>query len=231
MQNRRRLIGWWLLALLGGTVLFTVAAVVSLGTGRPAVVQVVGDGDELWATTHERTFLQGVDVAWWVSRDGGTSWSAGTPGRHVSVAGPRQEACTAAACYRLVDGRRIERQASGAAGWQTEHLRPADQAPPPPGAYRSDWIEERSIAAVDGPVDAAVVATGHDGALVRDDVGVWRTVPVGHTWTHGYRWWVAGLGSAAMVIAGLLLLGIVLLTSRFDRRRRPPPPSSVPSAR
>lgn len=195
---------WWM-AVLGAVCVFLVVTLLAIGDPPgPSVVRVVGDDADLWAYTRERALLQGVETAWWVSRDGGITWSEQRPPAGIAGAGPQQEACNALACYRLVDERVIERRAEDGSTWKREHERPVDETPPAADQARRDWTEERSIAAVGGAdLDVAAVATGHDGALVRADDGAWHSVAVTRPWGYRVRWWLAGIGCTLVLLGGL----------------------------
>ena len=201
---------------------FGTYSVVTLGDAdrmSPAVVRVVGSDDELWAYTQERSFLQGVETAWWVSLDGGTNWSAGDPTPAVVESEPEEEICGDTSCFRLVDGVRIERRAIGSSVWQLEHERPTETVPPSNEEYRRDWEAERSLAVAERRGrEAAVVAAGKDGALVRDADGGWKAVSVGRSWFSAIRWWLIGVGGAAALIGGLVVDQIL-------RRIRPARPT------
>ena len=194
---------------------FGAYSVTTLGdadTMSPAVVRVVGNDAELWAYTQERSFLQGVETAWWVSLDGGMNWTAGDPPLAVAVAesDPEEEACGDAACFRLVDGVRIERRAVDSSTWRLEHERPSEDAPPANDEYRRDWEAERSLAVAEhAGLEAVVVAAAEDGALVRFSDGAWQSVSVGRSWFYGIRWWLVGFGGAAALIGGLVVDQII----------------------
>lgn len=72
---------WWLVVLV--TVAGLGAGAIAYGSQEApmSVVRVVGDGPDLWAETYEGVFLQGADNAWWVSHDGGSTWSKAEPPR------------------------------------------------------------------------------------------------------------------------------------------------------
>lgn len=203
MLIRRRL--WWLVVLIGAG-LFAILRLVAIGDPPgPSVIRVVGDDADLWAYTQKRGLLQGVDSAWWVSRDGGSTWSKDRPPSIVIEADVEQEACNATACYRLVDGRGIERQATGGSAWMTEHERPLSETARPVDDWRRDWDEQRSIATTDGPgLDAAAVAAGHHGVLVRSADGSWHHVAVTRPWEYRMRWWLVAIGCTAVLLAGLI---------------------------
>jgi hypothetical protein len=197
-----------------------VGGLISLGNAPgPPVIRVAGGDDELWALTNERIFMQGGDSRWWVSRDGGKSWrSAGAPSSDELLhVGLREQACTPAACYRLVAGRRIIRRPIGETSWRTEHERPAASTPPAAGAWRSDWVEERSIAAVhqDGR-DVVAVAAGRQGALLRHDDGTWHPTAVGRSWVYRIRWWLLGISGTMVLLGGIVVDQLI----RYVWRRR-----------
>src|SRR5690349_1597953 len=106
-MRRRLLIGLWCgvaVAVLG----LTLGSVYVASDEPPlSVVQVVADGPNLWAQTSDRAFLQGVEADWWISYDGGSTWSHATPSQLVAEGDPEVVACSPTACHRLVDGWRI----------------------------------------------------------------------------------------------------------------------------
>ena len=197
---------------------FPIVTLLAIGDPPgPSVVRMVGDDADLWAYTQDRALLQGVETAWWVSRDGGSTWSERRPPPHIAGARLQQEACNATACYRLVDGHVIERRSDGRSTWVREYARSVDETPPGPGQYRPDWEEERSIAAAGGAdLDVAAVATGHAGALVRSDDGTWHPVTVSRPWEYRARWWLIGIGSTLLLLGGLA-------GDRYLRRSAPQP--------
>lgn len=104
---------------------------------------------------------------------GGSTWSKDRPPSTV-IQADAQQGRTRTYRYRLVDGRAIERQATGGSAWMTEHERPLSEMPRPVGDWRRDWDEQRSIATNQGPgLDAAAVAADDDGVLVRSADGSW----------------------------------------------------------
>lgn len=207
MRNRRRLLWLWWLLVLGGVGVFSGLTLFVVGD-QPgsSVVRVVGDDSDLWAYTQERAIMQGVDTAWWVSHDGGITWSEGRPRRDVAEADPEEQVCGAAACYRLEDGWRIERQSDQGSAWEAEYERARQSAPPGADEFRRDWEEERSIAVTQGPgPDAAVVAAGREGVLVRSVDGAWQPVVVNRPWEYRLRWWLVGIGCTVVLLGGLVV--------------------------
>lgn len=187
--------------------LLSTAILIAIGgPPGPAVIRVVGDDEGLWAYTRERTFLQGTESTWWLSRDGGRSWSGAPPPTTVVEADLAQEACNTTACYRLVEGRIIERRAIGGRGWVTEHERPLSEVPRPVGDWRRDWDEQRSIAAGgDSELDTAAVAAGHGGVLVRSANASWHEVAITHPWEYRIRWWLVGIACTIVMLVGVVV--------------------------
>lgn len=212
----------WRIAVLGAVCAFPVVTLLAIGDPPgPSVVRIMTEDADLWAYTQDRTLLQGVETAWWVSRDRGSTWSKRRPPADIASARPQQEACNAFACYRLVDGRLIERRSGGGSTWVREYARSVDETPPGPGQYRPDWKEERSITAAGGAdLDLAAVAAGHDGALVRSGDGTWHPVAVTRPWEYRVRWWLIGIGSTLLLVGGFAV--------DWYRRRSTPQPVSNP---
>lgn len=221
-MRRRVLIGWWCLmavALLG----LTVGSVYLVSEEPPlSVVQVVADGPDLWARTSDRMFLQGVDTEWWISPDGGSTWSHATPSRLVAESAPELVACGPTVCHRLVDGWRIERRSAEEATWEVEHERPRADIPDGTDGYYQDWEERPSIAATDrADRDEAVVAAGRDGVLVRGETGTWRLVEVGESLFIRYLPRVSMLFAVIILlvgIAGTLVIWLILRPARWLAR-------------
>jgi hypothetical protein len=214
----RLVIAWWCLvtvALLG----LALGSVYAAANEPPlSVVQVMADGPNLWAQTSDRVFLQGTDTEWWVSHDGGSTWSHAQPSPVVEESDPEVVACNPSACHRLVDGRRIERRSASEVAWEVEHERLQVDSPTRGDGFYRDWEERPSIAATDRvDRDEAVVAAGRDGVLVREEGGTWRTVEVGESLFLRYLPW-ASMSLLALIllagVAGTLLIWLILRPAR-----------------
>lgn len=195
---------WWA-AVLTAVLGLGLVSIVAVRDERPLNVRLVaGDGTDLWAKTYERVLLQGNDVAWWVSHDGGATWSEAEPPELVEGADPLTEVCNPSACHRLVDGWRVERRRVGGATWEVEYERSRDSSPTDYDGYVPDWEEVPAIATtdrVDG--DEVVVAAGQEGALVRTESGSWRLVPVGEPLLVRYLPWLFAFLATMILLCGV----------------------------
>lgn len=212
------------------TIWWAAVAVAILGLGLGMIVtardmpplnvrQVVGDGTDLWAETYERELLQGVDVAWWASRDGGVTWSKAEPPTSVEDADPVTEVCTRSMCHRLVDGWRIEQRTAPGGPWEIEYERPPASSPTGYEGYAADWEEVPAIATTSrSGSDEVVVAAGRDGALVRTVNGSWTSVAVGEPSLKQYLPWLFAILAMVIVLCGVA--GHFLIGWRARRHER-----------
>ncbi len=215
---------WWAVVLAAVVGLGLMYLYVSISTPRPSVHQVVGDGPNLWARTWEPFWLDG-DTAWQVSHDGGLTWSDASPPSHVEDADPVTEVCSQTACYRLVDGVRIERQASAEGTWELTHERDAE--PIEPGPYHWSSEQTASIAATTRPGNEIIVAAGSDGVLVLTESGTWSSETVGTSiFVRSMRWLLVPL------TAVILLIGAAghLIIRAWTKRRPRTPPDTTPDS-
>lgn len=204
-MRRRWLSVWWALVAVGVVAVGLLSLAGAAEEAPRNVRRVLADGSDIWAETLDRTFLQGDETVWWVSHDGGLTWSeASEPGLDH---GPDSvtEGCSPLACYRLVDGWQVERRATGADSWTVDFERVKEDSPTNYSGWVHDWEEVPSIAVTDrSDRDEVVVATGDDGALVRTESGEWRAVPVGEP-LFLWMWpWILGFLVTVVLLVGLV---------------------------
>lgn len=189
-----------------------------------SILRVTDDGTDLWVLTYDGVFLQGAEETWWVSHDGGRSWDVSSLDPNEEPAPVHLRSCGRDACYRLVDGWRIERQVRRQRAWRVDHRRAQADAPPADGG--SDWQEERSVAVVSRlRGDVVLVAAGHEGALVRAPDGTWRARHLGYSWIHPYRWRLVAIGAAGILLVAFGIDRFLAVTHGIPTEDPPWPPA------
>lgn len=205
---------WWIIVVMSIAGAGVLSLAVSLSTPPLSVHRVVGDDANLWAETWEPFWMDG-DTAWQVSRDGGRTWSEAPPPAHVRYADPVTEVCTHTACYRLVDGVRIERKTTGDERWELVHERDAE--PFQHDEWRDDDEEDAAIAATNrADRNDVIVAGGAEGVLVLTESGSWSSAAVGTSiYVRFVRWLLPRL------VAVLVVIGVAghLVIRGWARRR------------
>lgn len=214
------------LGVAAGPVLTSVGAVSLLLTltatsGRvPDVVDGFVDGGD--GRTYARVASDYGDPRWAVTADGGRTWVAASAPPPVTDVIPSLEACDGGACFRLVDGDRVEeRTADG--DWRPAFSFSAEQrrrmeARDGSGCGTGRLVDLRAITTSRQPDGLHVmVAAADQGVLERAPDGDWhrRAVLDRAPLSTAGPIWLARLQLAPFVL--LLLSPVPLL---FDRARR-----------